>query len=308
MTQGHGDTETPAGRRLGFQTLDQELRQVPLPVEGRFPTWLAGALLRTGPARFEVGSRSYNHWFDGLAMLHRFAFADGRVAYTNRFLESRAYRSARDAGRITYSEFATDPCRSLFKRVATFFSPPSFGENANVSIVRSGDEFLAMTETPIPVVFDPQTLDTLGVAPPAPGNLTVAHPHRVPRSGDLVSYAVHFGPRSTYRIYTRAPRARQPRVIAQLPVRLPAYMHSFAVTENYAVLAEFPFTAVPVAIPLSGRPFIENYQWRPRRGTRFIVIELATGKLHGTCQLEFRSYAAAASQAASTARIWSSVG
>ena len=63
---------------LGLRTLDRELSPVSLPVEGRFPAWLAGALLRTGPAKFEVGSRSYNHWFDGLAMLHRFGFADGR--------------------------------------------------------------------------------------------------------------------------------------------------------------------------------------------------------------------------------------
>jgi beta,beta-carotene 9',10'-dioxygenase len=160
MARRQGEPSAAVGRRLGFQTLDQELRQVSLPVEGRLPPWLTGALLRNGPAKFEVGSRSYNHWFDGLAMLHRFAFADGKVTYTNRFLESRAYCSARDTGRMTYSEFATDPCRSLFKRFATFFSPPSFGGNANVSIAASGEEFLAMTETPLPVVFDPQTLET----------------------------------------------------------------------------------------------------------------------------------------------------
>ena len=57
-----------------------------------------------------------NHWFDGLAMLHRFGFADGQVSYANRFLESKAYRAARRPGEITYSEFATDPCRSLFQR------------------------------------------------------------------------------------------------------------------------------------------------------------------------------------------------
>jgi plastocyanin len=63
-------------------------------------------------------------------------------------------------------------------------------------------------------------------------------------------------------------------------------MHSFAITERYAVLVEFPFVAVPIAIPLSGRPFIENYHWRPRRGTRFRVIELETGKLRGTYEGE----------------------
>jgi beta,beta-carotene 9',10'-dioxygenase len=273
-------------RSLGFRSLDQELREAALPVEGTFPAWLTGALLRTGPAKFEVGRQSYNHWFDGLAMLHRFAFSGGQVTYTNRFLESPAYRSARDTGKMTYSEFATDPCRSLFKRVMTLFSSPSFGDNANVNVVRSGAEFLALTETPLPVVFDPKTLDTVGVAASAPGNLTIAHPHQSPKAAELISYAVHFGPRSTYQVYARARGGGPPRVVVQIPVQLPAYMHSFAVTEHYAVLAEFPFTAIPAMIPLSGRPFIENYRWRPGHGTRFSVVDLATGQLRGTYQGE----------------------
>ena len=286
MIRRQGDDGVAGGHGLGFQTLDQELREVPLPVEGTFPAWLAGALLRTGPAKFEVGQRGYNHWFDGLAMLHRFAFADGQVTYTNRFLESRAYRSARDTGQMTYSEFATDPCQSLFKGVATTFTGPLSGDNANVSIVRAGDEFLALTETPLPVVFDPKTLETLGVAAPAPGNHTTPHPHRVPGSGGLLSYATQFGPRSsTYQLYTWAADG-EPQVIAQIPAKFPSYMHSFAVTENYAVLTEFPFSVVPAAIALSGRPFIENYRWRPSHGTRFNVIELATGQLHGPYQVE----------------------
>ncbi len=83
-------------------------------MEGELPRWLQGSLIRTGPAKWEVGGRAMNHWFDGFAMLHRFSFAEGGVSYANRFLESRAYRAARDHGRIAYSEFATDPCRSLF--------------------------------------------------------------------------------------------------------------------------------------------------------------------------------------------------
>src|SRR5829696_8907749 len=152
---------------LGFQTLDQELASVPLTVEGSFPPWLAGTLLRTGPARFEVGTSRYRHWFDGLAMLHRFEFADGGVSYANRFVASLAYRSTRETGRLAYSEFATDPCRSLFRRIVTAFRPPQSGANANVNVLRFGDEFLAMSETPLPVVFDPETLETLGVAAPA---------------------------------------------------------------------------------------------------------------------------------------------
>src|SRR5687768_4752151 len=82
----------------GFETLEEETRIDSLPVEGELPPWLAGSLLRTGPAKFEVGERQMRHWFDGLAMLHRFAFADGEVSYANRFLESKAYKAARETG------------------------------------------------------------------------------------------------------------------------------------------------------------------------------------------------------------------
>ncbi|MEJ3747466.1 carotenoid oxygenase family protein [Actinomycetes bacterium KLBMP 9797] len=286
MTDAPVSRRAETDHRLGFRTLGRELTGEPLTVRGSFPGWLAGDLLRTGPARFEVGEHRYRHWFDGLAMLHRFAFAGGEVRYWNRYVDSPAYRSARDTGRIAYSEFATDPCRSLFRRLVSAFRPPSFGDNANVNVLRFGEEFLAMSETPLPVVFDPDTLGTLGVAAAAPGQLTVAHPHLSPATGELVSYATHFGPSTRYRIYTRAAGATEPRVIATLPAPRPAYMHSFAITERYVVLVEFPFVAVPAAIPLSGRPFIENYRWKPKRGTTFRVVELATGR-------ELKSYRAA---------------
>jgi len=64
-------TSFPYG--VGFRSLTEE---TPEPVAlGTLPSWLEGALLRTGPSKFEVGARTYSHWFDGLAMLHRFAFA-----------------------------------------------------------------------------------------------------------------------------------------------------------------------------------------------------------------------------------------
>src|SRR6202022_3130005 len=103
---------------------------------------LAGSLLRTGPGKFEVGHHTPNHWFDGLAMLHRFAFADGRVSYASRFLHSRAYEGAERTGQITMSEFGTDPCRSIFKRVTSLFTPPTPSDNANVNVTRLADEYL----------------------------------------------------------------------------------------------------------------------------------------------------------------------
>lgn len=135
------------------------------------------------------------HWFDGLAMLHRFTIADGRVSYGNRFLESRSYRAANERGEIAYGEFATDPCRSLFKRVQTLFSSGgALTDNANIDVARLGERFLAMTETPLPVQFDRQTLASSGVHPfKAPGQLSTAHPHMDRASGAMLNYAAKLG-------------------------------------------------------------------------------------------------------------------
>jgi flagellar biosynthesis protein FlhB len=50
---------------LGFTTLDREVADIGLTVEGALPPWLSGSLIRTAPARFEVGEQGYKHWFDG---------------------------------------------------------------------------------------------------------------------------------------------------------------------------------------------------------------------------------------------------
>jgi beta,beta-carotene 9',10'-dioxygenase len=284
---------------LGFATLEQEVVVDELSLSGELPTWLRGSLLRTGPAKFEVGdpaagrAQQMRHWFDGLAMLHRFTIDQGRVSYGNRFLESRSYRAARTQERIVYSEFATDPCRSLFKRVQTLFSPESvLSDNANVNIARLGEHFVAMTETPLPVQFDPSTLESAGVHPfAAPGQLTTAHPHLDRASGGMLNYAAKLGARSSYRFFALAPmhgaeQQRTPRQIASLPVKQPAYMHSFGLTQRWLVLAEFPFVVNPLALALSGRPYIENYRWKPELGTRFTLVDRHTGESLGGFQTD----------------------
>ena len=40
-------------------------------------------------------------------------------------------------------------------------------------------------------------------------------------------------------------------------------MHSFGLTQRWFVLAEFPFVVNPLRLALSGRPYIENYRWKP---------------------------------------------
>ena len=264
-------TSASSGPHHGFDSLRDEVHLDALPVRGTVPGWLTGSLIRTGPALWDLEGQSMRHWFDGMAMLHRFRVADGEVSYANKFLRTNAYRAAQERGRISYSEFATDPCRSLFQRVTAMFSP-AISDNANVNLVKLGEQFVAMTETPLPVQFDSQTLDTVGLAYKAPGQLTTAHPHLDRETGGMINYAAKLGPRNSYRFFRLAPGSREPELIGARQVREPAYMHSFGQTPNWLVLAEFPFVVNPLSLAFSGRPYIENYRWKPELGTKIHLI------------------------------------
>ena len=267
--------------QAGFDSLAVETDGIDLAVEGRLPDWLAGDLVRNGPAWYTAGPKSFRHWFDGQAMLHQFAFAAGEVRYRNRFLDTDSLRSAR-AGRIGFSEFATDPCRSIFARFFAHFRRsivPS--ANAGVNVVPMADARFAVTEIPIAVRFDEQTLATVGVDrydDSLGGDMTTAHPHLDPATGDLVNYVLRVGPRSEYVVYRQRPDTLTRVPIARIPAATPGYVHSFGITEEYAVLAIFPHVVNPLSFILRSRPFIENYRWRPEIGTRFVVIRLSDGQ------------------------------
>ena len=282
------EKSTPAASaRRGFDSLAEETHVRGLPVRGELPPWLTGSLIRTGPAKWDIGDRTMNHWFDGFAMLHRFAFAGGAVSYANRFLESRAFRAASERGEIAYSEFATDPCRSLFQRVSAMFSP-KLTDNANVNLTRLGERFISMTETPLPVQFDAETLAAAGVAFKVPGQLTTAHPHRDRATNGMLNYAAKLGPRSSYRFFLLRPADSKPELITRAAVREPAYMHSFGLTRRWLVLSEFPFVVSPPRLALSGRPYIENYRWKPELGTRFHLFDRTTGEAAGPFETDAR--------------------
>jgi beta,beta-carotene 9',10'-dioxygenase len=271
---------------LGFTSLEEETAVDALPVRGELPGWLTGGLVRVTPAKLEVGDRRVDHWFDGLAMLNRFGFADGRVAYKSRFIRSRAYDRAQE-GRLT-AGFATDPCRSIFKRVQSIFSP-DFTDNPNVNLARIGDRYIAMTETPMPIEFDPDTLETLPhlqYADKLRGQLTTAHPHHDAERDELVNYLARLSRVSEYVLYGLPAKGSARRVIARLPVQRPAYMHAFGMSGRYLILAECPLRVNPLKLALSGRPFIENYVWDPSEGTKFQVIDRSTGELRGTYETD----------------------
>jgi carotenoid cleavage dioxygenase-like enzyme len=270
--------------RPGLTSVEQEVQRDDLPVQGAIPAWLRGTLVRNGPGKFEVGARRMRHWFDGLALLHKFSFADGRVDYASKFVSSPAYSHARQHGKIGYAEFATDPCRSIFKRVTTLFAP-EFGSNTCVSVAKLADRFVALTESPLPIEFDLRTLETVGVMPfddDLTMQQTTPHPHLDTSDGAAINHAVSFGKTSRYNVYRIDPERPQRRLIASLPVSEPAYIHSFGLTERHIVIAEYPLVVNTLKLLLSGKAFAENLQWKPQRPAQFHVFRRNDGQHVGS--------------------------
>jgi beta,beta-carotene 9',10'-dioxygenase len=270
--------------RLGFRSIEDELVADSLPLDGRLPSWLRGSLYRIGPAKFEVGERPLNNYFDGFGMLQRLSIAAGRISYANRVVASRAYRAARDTGRLGYSELATDPERSLFARVGSAFEP-RISDNANHNVARLGGRLVALGVGPFPLAFDPTTLSLTGVASRAPADMVAPHPHFDPVAGEALFYAVKLGARSSYRLFARKGLSSQ-REIVRLPAPRPSALHSFAITERYAVLTECPLLLSPLNLIMSGRPIIENYRWVRDRPTFFNVIDRHSGGLRARLEAE----------------------
>jgi beta,beta-carotene 9',10'-dioxygenase len=266
--------------KIGFTETPQETTLDHLPIQGQLPEWLTGTLVRNGPGAFRVGEQTYRHWFDGLAMLHKFSFGGGRVSYANKFLESKSYQSARETGRITYSEFATDPCRDLFGRVMAVFSP-KITDSAKVNVAKIAHRYMALAETPIQVEFDIETLKSVGVfnyEDRIVGQMTTVHPQVDFESGNVYNVVTRYNAISHYNLYRIAESGSASR-FGSVPVMKPAYMHSFGMSQNYLILAEFPLVVNAIDLLLWLKPYIENFRWDPRRGTSFTIVNRHTGQV-----------------------------
>ncbi|GAA0673599.1 carotenoid oxygenase family protein [Natronoarchaeum mannanilyticum] len=270
-----------ADHRLGFR--DAEARPpTELPVEGKLPEWLSGVLLRNGPGKFSAGDRTVNHWFDGFALLRRFAIRDGGVEFASRFLRSDAYERARATGGLRYAEFGTTPDDGPLGRVRRLLSG-ELTDNASITVTHRRGEFVAVTEPPRAWAFDPESLRTLdprrfddGVD--ATGS--TAHRHYDPRRGETWGLATRHGRNAGYVLHRRADGSARREPVATIEVDRPAYVHSFALTERYAVVTEPPFVTSPRRL-LTADTFLDAHEWEPERGTRFFLCERESGDVVG---------------------------
>ena len=275
-------------RRLGFTTMEEEVRVDSVDVDGTLPDWLTGRLIRVTPALLDyetaTSTKTVGHWFDGLAMLNCFTIGSGNVSYASRFVQSRDYTAIREQ-KINRQPltFGTDPCRVLGRRVmAMFDGQPS--DNAHINVAKVGERYVTLTEMPLPMEFDPETLGTRGLVkfdPDVHGQMgPYGHPH-FDRNGAMICYLASIGPKSSYRLLSWEPGATSRSEIARIPFRgAPRYQHSVAMTERYIILTAQPLFMQFPTILRTGK-ISDGLRWDPRQATEFIVVDRATRQVVG---------------------------
>ncbi|XP_051967564.1 carotenoid-cleaving dioxygenase, mitochondrial [Xyrauchen texanus] len=278
-------------------SVEETPEPIPTTVKGNIPTWIRGSLLRNGPGKFEFGNQIFNHWFDGMALMHRFQIEDGQVTYRSRFLRSDSYKQNSERNRIMVSEFGTlalpDPCKNIFQRfLSRFEMKPT--DNASVSFVKYKGDYYVSTETNFMHIVDPETLKSkqkVDWSKFIAVNGATAHPHTDP-DGTVYNMGNSYGSKGAFYNIIRVPPEREgpedtlegAKILCSIvPYNKskPSYYHSFGMSENYVVFIEQPIKMDLFKIMTSrlrGKALSEGIYWDPNQETIFHLIDKQTGK------------------------------
>ncbi|OXB68152.1 UNVERIFIED_CONTAM: hypothetical protein H355_010658, partial [Colinus virginianus] len=261
-----------------LQTVEETREPIPAKIKGYIPEWINGNLLRNGPGKFEFGEEKYNHWFDGMALLHQFQLKSGTVTYQSKFLQSNSYLTNNQHNRIVVSEFGTlampDPCKSVFARFMSRFDPPKPSDNANVSYAVYKGDYYVTSENNCMFKVDPETLEMkekVDWSKFVAVNGATAHPHYAP-DGTAYNMGNSYGKfGTTYNIIEVPPQKSNcsetlegTKVlcsIAPMDNMKPSYYHSFGMSENYIIFIEQPIKLDLLRIITSkfrGKPISEG--------------------------------------------------
>lgn len=280
--------------QAAFRTLDEEVTISTLPVEGQFPEWLDGALLRNGPGMFEAGHDLLQHQFDGPAMFHRFGFSNGNVNYANRYCSSKMLDHIRRNGELGHATFGTPMSKQAMQRLrdeANRGEEP--GVNPSVAFMPIAGELYATTDGhTVPVRIDPATLETKELLvwddilqeQDCHGNSvlqwrqrgTTGHWHRHPVDHSAINYFVQPAERGrpvTYNFFRVAAGSRQREPIAAIATSESAFIHAFCVTQRYIILPESPLRLDGERLA-SGDSIAGSAYWRDGTPMYLHVIDL----------------------------------
>ncbi|MBS0455464.1 MAG: carotenoid oxygenase family protein [Proteobacteria bacterium] len=250
----------------GFAGLQADVPPLALRLRGRLPPDLGGTFYRNGPARYGLGGIRYHHWFDGDGMVQAYRIENGGITHQGRFVRTSKFVADTRAGRPVRPVFATD-----LPDTEPLNGPDAMNV-ANTSVVRIGDDLMALWEGGSAIRMDPQTLETRGPktwSADYEGMPFSAHPRVEPKDGSLWNFGVSSGPGllSIYHVSADGKQAR----MHTLKVPDIGMVHDFAITQRHLVFL-MPPLVYDAARSQAGQTFLDSHVWRPELGMRVLLL------------------------------------
>ena len=246
--------------------------------------------MHIGPGTFEMKRRKVTHLFDGFAKIYKFVFnPDGTATYSNAFVNSGYYKDSvkdNDIAPYMLAQSPEPPFGYLQRLLSVYYGV----DNMNINIRQLGEDTVALSDVWLLYKVDKSTLKTVEkVTPkwlyPIPLKHTLlalssAHPVREYNSTTHVSFLSIWNPlpftKSTINV-VRITSAEDRELIASIERSSDAvpYMHSLAVSPNYAVVF-----AHPCLLKFQMTTYFMNFiHWQPKRKTDVYVVRLKDGKV-----------------------------
>jgi len=270
----------------GFKSLNTEYNNVTLTdnKSAKLPQWLNGSLIKVGPAQFTIGKTQVKHWFDGLAMLYKFEFDNGKVIFSNSFIKSPQYQSHIN-GQMLYDEFATRAPLGFMDRLKNLLGMMAgkkmLNPSCNVNIAKINKTFIAMTELDNSIIFNPNTLEAyskITYTDNLDGQMITAHPIYDDQTKELFNVLIYIAPAKVkyqlYKINTQnSEHKREP--VAEFNKPYLFYMHSFFITRNHVILYNGPLQTTATA--LLNHSFNDALKYNKKHNCEFIIINRHNG-------------------------------
>ncbi|KAM3579319.1 hypothetical protein VKS41_008179 [Umbelopsis sp. WA50703] len=291
----------------GFVNAKDHPDAVELPVHGELPGWLKGEHFTIGPGTYDIrftrkievdgqlesatSTFTFGHWFDSLPLVNRFDFngANNTITYRSRLTSKRLIEKIRD--RHGYAPphpaglFKTDSNQTIlvkFLKSATKASKPDCEPcAASISTYIPGIEgkLFAQNHANHLQELDPFDLKPTRIMcwheinPAFKGYSASPNAQYDAVTGEWINYTMEVGYQSTkYHFFSLSDRDPKGTIIASV-VADTSYVHSFALTPNYIILAIFPFTAQMAGVKYAwNESILDSFKFNPSNPTLFYVV------------------------------------
>lgn len=241
----------------------EEFNAEDLTVIGKVPTDIDGVYVRNteNPVHEPIGRY---HPFDGDGLIHIMSFADGKAAYRNRFVRTKAFEAEQEAGRALWAGLAENPALS---------ERPGWGAHGGLKdssstdvIVHAGKILSTFYQCGDGYRLDPYTLEQEGTVGWIPVDGISAHPKVDEHTGELLFF--NYSKHAPYMHYGVVGPDNRLRHYIPVPLPGPRLPHDMAFTEHFTILNDLPMFWDPDLLK-QNKHAVRLYRDLP---TRFAIV------------------------------------